>query len=264
MSDITVLVAARANAVSGRPARSRADATAAALALAIDPSANLLSAGSLPGAVARDYLALGAERIDIFDCRDEAHLAATLLPVLENVPWVLTGTRSEAEQATGMLPHTLAAALGRPLVTDVLSVQVEATGWVVTQALPKGARRRLRISPPAVLAISAASPQTLRHSLAAAMAGQIVRTTARPATARVPAARKALDPAVPAAPIDQLVPSGKRRKLLEAKTVQSGHARMLGAIDTPSTGGTVLATGDAHSKAQAVLAYLRTHSLVAF
>jgi electron transfer flavoprotein beta subunit len=46
--------------------------------------------------------------------------------------------------------------------------------------------------------------------------------------------------------------------------VQSGHARMLGAIDTPSTGGTVLATGDAHSKAQAVLDYLRTHSLVPF
>jgi electron transfer flavoprotein beta subunit len=268
MSDITVLVAARANAVSGRPARSRADATAAALALAIDPSARLLSAGSLPGAVARDYLALGAERIDIFDCRDEAHLAATLLPTLETVPWVLTGTRSEAEQATGVLPHTLAAALGRPLVTDVLSVHVEAAGgWVVTQALPKGARRRLRISPPAVLAISAAAPQTLRHSLAAAMAGQIVRTTARPATARVPVARAGAttsQPAAPAAPIDQLVPSSKRRKLLEAKTVQSGHARMLGAIDTPSTGGTVLATGDAHSKAQAVLDYLRTHSLVPF
>jgi electron transfer flavoprotein beta subunit len=39
---------------------------------------------------------------------------------------------------------------------------------------------------------------------------------------------------------------------------------MLGAIDTPSTGGAVLRSGDAHSKAQAVLDYLRTHSLVPF
>ena len=36
--------------------------------------------------------------------------AQTLLPI-------------KAEQATGLLPHRLAAALGRPLVTDVLAVQ---------------------------------------------------------------------------------------------------------------------------------------------
>ncbi|MDB5850118.1 MAG: electron transfer flavoprotein beta subunit [Rhodoferax sp.] len=250
MNNITVLVAANAHAVSGRPARSRADATAAALALGLNASARLLSAGAMPGSVARDYLALGAKRIDILECGIDADLAATLLPALRDVPWVLTGTRTEAEQATGLLPHRLAAALGRPLVTDVLAVQPDGDAWIVTQALPKGARRRLRVSPPAVLAISAASPQTLRHALADAMAGQIMRTTARGAAT--------------VAPTGQLVPSSKRRKLLEAKTAQSGHARMLGAIDTPSTGGAVLRTGDAHSKAQAVLDYLRTHSLVPF
>jgi electron transfer flavoprotein beta subunit len=60
------------------------------------------------------------------------------------------------------------------------------------------------------------------------------------------------------------VPAGKRRQVLQARTQQSGHARMLGAIDSPSTGGTVLHTGDAHSKARALLDYLRTHSLVHF
>jgi electron transfer flavoprotein beta subunit len=91
----------------------------------------------------------------------------------------------------------------------------------------------------------------LRHSLADAMAGQIVRTpvqTSGPATA----------------PAGQRVPNSKRRKLLEAKTVQSGHARMLGAIESPSTGGTVLQAGNPHTKAQAVLDYLRAHSLVHF
>ena len=66
------------------------------------------------------------------------------------------------------------------------------------------------------------------------------------------------------APAGQLVPTSKRRKLLEAKTVQSGHARMLGAIESPSTGGTVIQTGTPDSKAQAVLDYLRSHSLVSF
>lgn len=251
MTDITVLVAARSHAVSGRPTRSRADATAAALALSIYPQARLLSAGPLPEAVARDYLALGASRLEILECGDAADVAAALLPALRDVAWVLTGTRSESEHGTGMLPYALAAALGRPLVTDVLAVQPDGQAWIVTQALPKGARRRLRVSAPAVLAISAAAPQTLRHSLADAMAGQIVRT---PMYSSGPAKT----------PPGERVPNSKRRKLLEAKTVQSGHARMLGAIESPTAGGTVLNSGTPHTKAQAVLDYLRTHSLVQF
>ncbi|WP_394787685.1 electron transfer flavoprotein subunit beta/FixA family protein [Rhodoferax sp.] len=255
MSDITVLVAARSHAVSGRPARSRADATAAALALGLSDKARLLSAGTLPDSVARDYLALGAGRLEILECGESADVPAALLPALRDVPWVLTGTRSESEHGSGMLPYTLAAALGRPVVTDVLAVQPDGSAWIVTQALPKGARRRLRLSPPAVLAISAAAPLTLRHSLADAMAGQIVRTpVASAVAASLPTAAAA----------GQRVPNSKRRKLLEAKTVQSGHARMLGAIESPSTGGTVLQTGSPQTKAQAVLDYLRTHSLVQF
>jgi len=264
-TDITVLVAARAHAVSGRLTRSHADATAAALALGLSGTARLLSAGSLPDAAARDYLALGATQVEILECTNSinsinsADLAATLLPALRDVPWVLAGTRSGAEQGSGMLPHALAAALGRPLIADVLSVQPDGAAWIVTQALPKGARRRLRISPPAVIVVSAAAPVTLRHALAAAMAGRIVRRPAR----GVEAASTSTPTSAPT-PMGQLVPGSKRRKLLEARAVQSGHARMLGAIESPSTGGTVLHTGDAHSKAQAVLDYLRTHSLVHF
>jgi len=39
---------------------------------------------------------------------------------------------------------------------------------------------------------------------------------------------------------------------------------MLGAIESPSTGGTVLQAGNPHTKAQVVLDYLRAHSLVHF
>ncbi|HEY3048620.1 MAG TPA: hypothetical protein VGJ72_14325 [Polaromonas sp.] len=249
MSIITVLVATRTHPASGRLTRSRADATAAALALGLSVPVRLLTAGAMPDTVARDYLALGAPLLEILEA--EADVLATLLPALRDVPWVLTGTRSEAEHGTGVLPYALAAALGRPLVSDVLAVQPDGNAWIVTQALPKGARRHLRVQAPAVLAVSAAAPQTLRHSLADAMAGQIVRTpvqTSGPATA----------------PAGQRVPNSKRRKLLEAKTVQSGHARMLGAIESPSTGGTVLQAGNPHTKAQAVLDYLRAHSLVHF
>jgi electron transfer flavoprotein beta subunit len=255
MSDISVLVTARTHAVSGRPVRSRSDASAAALALGIPGmpgTVRLLTAGRMPDAVARDYLALGAPLLEILECGEDTDVAATLLAALRNVPWVLTGTCSDAEHGAGVLPYALAAALARPVVADVLAIQPEGAAWIVTQALPKGARRRLRVYPPAVLVVSAAAPQSLRHSLADAMAGQIVRKPA-PASG-----------ATPPASAGQRVPSSKRRKLLEAHTNQSGHARMLGAIESPSTGGTVLQTGSPHSKAQAVLDYLRIHSLVLF
>lgn len=254
MSDITVLVAAQAHAVSGRPARSRADATAVALALAVGlpGDVRLLSAGTMPDAVARDYLALGAPMIDVLESSTDGDVAGMLLPSLRDTRWILTGTRGESGPGSGVLPFALGAVLGRPVVTDVVAVQADGNHWLVTQALPKGARRRLRVSAPAVLAVSAAAPVTLRHSLADAMAGTIVRT-AVPSTA----------PADLAA-MGQRVPRGKRRKLLEARIVQSGHARMLGAIESPSTGGAVLQTGTPETKAQAVLDYLQAHSLVQF
>jgi len=247
---ITVLVAGRSHAVSDRPTRSRADATAVALALGLNRPVRLLTAGSMPEAVARDYLALGAPVLEILACDGSADVASALLPSLRDVPWVLTGSRAMDEPGSGVLPYALAARLGRPLVTDVLAMEADGAAWIVTQALPKGARRRLRVSAPAVLAISVAAPAMLRHSRADAMAGQIVRS--------------AVATPMPGVLPGQRVPATKRRKLLEARIQQSGHARMLGAIESPATGGTVLSTGTPDTKAQAVLDYLRAHSLVQF
>jgi electron transfer flavoprotein beta subunit len=209
----------------------------------------------------------------VLACANDAPLLDTLLPALRDTALVLTGTRSEADQGSGVLPYALAAALGRPVVTDVLHVEADGSGWTVTQALPKGARRRLKVQAPAVLAISAAAPLTLRHSLADAVAGKIVRPPLTPTLSRAREREHEGNSAPAFLPLPlagegwgegHLVPTRKRRQLLEAKTVQSGHARMLGAIESPSTGGVVLQTGSADSKAQAILDYLRTHSLVTF
>lgn len=250
MSEITVLVGARRHAVSGRLARSRADATAVALALGVSAPVRLLTAGLMPEAVARDYLALGAPVLEVLECGEDAGVIAALLPKLRDAPWILSGTRTAAECGTGVLPYALAATLGRPVITDVFAVQPEGAAWIVTQALPKGARRRLRVHPPAVLAVSAAAPLTLRHSFADGMAGRIVRAPVH-ACAPTPAP-------------GQLVPAKQRYSLLEIKTTQSGHARMLGAIESPSAGGTVLQVGSPQTKAQVILDYLRSHSLVNF
>lgn len=247
MSQITVLVAARQHPVSGKPTRSRSDAKAVAVALAVPGSdVQLLSAGPLDDAVARDYLALGAPSIQVLG--SDTDLCATLAPALHDVPWVLTGTRSTEEAGANLLPFQLGAALQRPVLTQVVAVEDQGTHWIVTQALPQGARRRLKVMAPAVLAISAAAPATLRHALADQTRGRVLRSGS-------PAA----------APADStLQPRTKRRAVLQAKVAQSGHARMLGAIDSPASGGTVVRTGPPEHKAQVLLDYLRAHALVNF
>lgn len=249
MSRITVLVAARQHPVSGKPARSKADSKAVAAALAMPGSeVQLLSAGKLSEAVARDYLALGARSLEIIDTT--ADVCAALVQPLKDVPWVLTGTRSAEEAGGNLLPFQLGAALSRPVITQVVAMEDHGTHWIVTQALPKGARRRLQVTAPAVLAISEAAPVTVRYALADKSLGRISRTTTNTGT---PPAASAL-----------LRPRSKRRAVLQAKVAQSGHARMLGAIDSPSSGGQVVSTGTPEHKAQVILDYLRAHALVNF
>lgn len=250
MSRMTVLVAARQHPVSGQPTRSPADAKAVAMALAMPGGdVQLLSAGPLNDDVARDYLAQGARSIEVI--ATDADVCAALLLPLKEVPWVLTGTRSAEEAGGNLLPFQLGAALGRPVVTQVVAIEDHGTYWIVTQALPKGARRRLKVTAPAVLAISEAAPATVRYALADKTAGRIFRTgTAAPTSAPSHAST--------------LVIRSKRRAVLQAKMAQSGHARMLGAIDSPSGGGTVVSAGTPEHKAQVLLDYLRRHALVNF
>ena len=250
MSRMTVLVAARQHPVSGKPSRSPADAKAVAVALAVPNSdVQLLSVGHLSDGVARDYLAQGARSIEVIDT--DADVCASLLLPLKEVPWILTGTRSTEETGGNLLPFQLGAALNRPVVTQVVAIEDHGAHWIVTQALPKGARRRLKVTAPAVLAISEAAPATVRYALADQAAGRIFRSSAAA-------------PAESSAPASTLVPRSKRRAVLQAKVAQSGHARMLGAIDSPAGGGIVVRTGTPEHKAQVLLDYLRTHALVNF
>lgn len=255
---VAVLVGAVVHPVSGRSVRSRSDAIATGLGLGLPLPLRLLSAGPLPESVARDYLALGAPAIDIFEREDvgvgdkdgEPALPGALLPALHSVRWVLTGTRSAAERGTGWLPHALAVALRRPLLTEVCAIEVEDSALVVVQGLPKGARRRLRVREPAVLAISAAAPFQPRHSLAAAIAGRITRTAAPEAAVATPRGQR----------VGALV----QRRPLEARSMQGGRSRLASAIESPSGGGSVVQSGSVESKARVLLDYLRRHSLVSF
>jgi electron transfer flavoprotein beta subunit len=256
---IAVLVSARIDPVSGRATRNRNDALAATLGLGLlGPAAvRLLHVGTMSDAVARDYLALGAPTIDLLEPAAEAAggIVPALCEALAATPLVLTGMRANDTYGSGVLPFELAAAMGRPMIGDVIAVEAVGPAWIVTQALPKGARRRLKVAVPTVLAISPATPLPLRYSHADRMAGQVARRRLRAA------------PITPGglATQEQRVPAARRLKLLEACVAQSGHARMQAAVGSAaSSGGIVISTGSPEDKARAVLHYLRGHALVNF
>jgi len=256
---IAVLVSARVDPVSGRATRNRNDALAATLALGLLGSAavRLIHVGTMTDAVARDYLALGAPTIELLEPAAEPApgIVPMLCEALAGTPLVFTGMRANDSYGSGVLPFELAAAMGRPLIGDVVAAEAAGPAWIITQALPKGARRRLKVGGPVVLAISPATPLPLRHSHADRMAGQVSRRRLQAG----PTAPGAL------APQEQRVPAARRLKLLEANVAQSGHARMQAAVGSAaSSGGMVISTGSPEDKARAVLHYLRSHALVNF
>lgn len=270
---VTVLVGALCHPVSQRPCRCPADAQALALALTLGLPLRLLSAGNMPDRVARDYLAGGAPLIEIVEiaalaqepdafapAAQSSALLRALLPHVHGSAWVFTGTRRQ-HGGTGVLPYALAAALGRSIVSDVLTIEPGAAGWSdkaieITQALPRGARRRLRVQAPAVLAISAAAALQPRHSFAAALAGRIVRL---PAAATATASEAGTATSMPG----ERVPARRLRVPLAASAAQGAAQRMSAAIDAPASGGTVLVAPDARAKAQALLDYLLRNALLA-
>ena len=276
-SPVAVLVSVRVDPVSGRATRSRADAAGAALALqALQARATLQGRShaaqprllhaacrqtAMPEAVARDYLALGIDRLERLElaAADPEHITAALAEACHDTPLVIAGARGESGLASGMLPHRLAQRLQRPLIAEVIDLQPEADGgWRVVQALPRGARRswRLEHGAAAVLVSSERLARRedlrMRHAWLAAQQGRIEdRRTASGPTA---------GPVVVAAPTWTPEPARRQRRPLAPVSTESGAARMARATGTAAParqGGAVLNQGSAQDKARELLAHLR-------
>lgn len=246
---IGVLLASRTDPVSGREVASRNDAVAAALALQIAGADGVtaLSAAPLPDSVAQDYLALGLRTVELIDTADPLDALAR---EVAQIPLVFTGMRNETGVGSGTFPYALAHRLGRPVLAGAVDVQRDGETTLVTLACPKGARRRLRVEGPLVLAINPSAPVALRHSWRDQLLGRVVRrsiaTAPRPSEAW------------------QQVPAVKGVQVLAAASRQSGHNRMHQAVAPAAAGGLVLTEGSAHDKARAVFDYLRRNALLDF
>ena len=246
---IAVLAAIGRNPVSGTARPNPDDVVALEVARGLGTDVTLLHAGDGTEAAIGDYLAYGAMRLDAVPMPAGSEVAATLSDRLSGFDLILTGSRSEGGEGSGLVPYLAAERLGLPIVGQALEVTVANGHAEVTQFLPKGQRRKVRVKLPAVIAVHPMAPVTPRYAYARRVAGRIVQQLAPQPTTPSPVAW-------------HVAPAAKKPVKFKAAETKAGHARMLSAIVTEAKGGAVVNTGTPADKAQAILAYLREHRLI--
>ncbi|MGE0022656.1 MAG: hypothetical protein AB7S70_03380 [Hyphomicrobium sp.] len=250
-----VLVSAGRHPVSGMARACRGDAVAMGMGrrLAGD-RLRVIYAGDVSEPALKDYLALGAGRVEVVRARAGGDVLAPLARVLHNVDIVLTGARAEDGAGSGLLPYALGQSLGRPVVGNVLEAHIEANEIILRQFLPKGRRRGIAAPLPAVLAVHPLAPVELRYAYARLSTGKIEE---RPADG---------DMAATPAHVSWCVETARRQpvRLKAEDKTKSAHARLLSAIATEARAGVVAIEGTCVDKAQVMLSFLREHRLVDF
>lgn len=256
MTRLAVLVSGGSHPVSGQARHCRNDSLALQMGLNLSHDIQVLHAGDPNSPALQDYLALGAQQINVIP--SEHNMVENLATQLNDVALILTGTRAEGGEDSGLLPYLLAAKLGFPLVADALEITVRDKQLEVLQFLPKGQRRRVMVRLPAVVAVHPAAALTLRFIHARQGLGAIHSQAVNTLTAKTSEVST-----IHSMPKWRTETARKPVKLV-ASTSQNGHERLMAAISSKAKGGTVVNEGNNVEKAQVILRYLREHQLINF
>ncbi|WP_114812760.1 electron transfer flavoprotein subunit beta/FixA family protein [Paraburkholderia kururiensis] len=282
---IAVLVSVGRHPVSGVARYSRNDAAALEIGRTLagrwGAQLDVLHAGDARNPALEGYLALGAERVEVLACGNadednEGAAVAALAARVQGYDLVLTGTCAEGAFDSGLLPYQLADRLGYPLVNAAVDVAPEpgmsgAAGTAavrVRQFLPKGLRRAVAVTLPAVVAVHPLAAVAPRYAYARLRAGAIM--AGRPEAAAQPGSQRGSQQALSGREQRTMTdeqpwtigPIERKPVRLAAAEKRSGHARMLSATTTESRGGSVVIEGSSVEKAQVILRYLREHQLI--
>lgn len=244
---IATLVSAGKHPINGHSRHCRNDSLALQLGLNLVSNIKVLHAGYPSNAALQDYLALGAQQIDVIPATE--NMVENLAAQLDNIDLILTGTRAENGQDSGLLPYLLAAELKLPIVAGALEISPSAGEIEVLQFLPKGARRRVKVKLPAVIVVHPLATAKLHYAHALQSLGRINALPANNSAADVTQWRTE--------------PARKPIKLAASANL-TGHERLMAAISNKAKGGAVVNEGNNVEKAQVILAYLREHQLINF
>jgi electron transfer flavoprotein beta subunit len=246
---LSLLVSVGRNPVSGAPRACRNDVAALEIARSLPGELSVLHAGDAGNPGLTDYLAYGTATVEVVPTTPDSDTIAALADQLAGTDLILCGSRAEDGEESGMLPYLVAERLKLPLVSQALSLAIVGDEAEITQFLPKGARRLVRVALPAVVCVHPMAPVTPRYAFARKQAGKIVARASTAETLTSPLSSWQVEPTT-RAPIK-----------FKAHKKEAGHNRMLSAIAPTSKGGEVLTEGSAAEKAQAILGYLRRHRL---
>jgi electron transfer flavoprotein beta subunit len=181
--NVTVLVSIGEHPLSARPRRAEQDARALELGLKLAADkVQILYAGTTSDsaaiAVLKEYMGMGIKQIDALDVPAQTDVTYPLLDKLkQDCPDViLTGIRSENGESSGMLPYLLSERLKVavvPSITDILTINKSAGYAEVLQALPRGQRRKVKVTLPFIASVDMAAPPPRQSAYGSAMRGQL-------------------------------------------------------------------------------------------
>lgn len=196
--NIVILLSAGRHPRSGAPRPVPVELQAVALACALpDATISGLHAGTADDAV-RDALAHGLSRVTILRIDPLIDPLPALVAALTTTPpdLILAGRRGLGGTDSGVLPYRLAHALSWPIVADAIAIAPalapvnQPATLAITQALPRGARRRILVARPAIVTIHEAAPparpfthRARRTGIVTTQPGTTGPNTASPATA---------------------------------------------------------------------------------
>lgn len=175
---IAVLLSVGQHPLTARPRRADQDARALELALQL-PGVEVLPvhAGELNDqneTALRSYLGMGAAALKLLPAAEGEDVLPLLQQGLRDLQpdLVLCGKRAERGESSGLMPYLLAQSLGWPVISGLVEIErLEAGHVTVLQALPRGQRRRLRVTLPAVLAMDDAAPAARQSAFGPARRG---------------------------------------------------------------------------------------------
>lgn len=260
MRHIAVLVSVGQHPTSGAPRHCHNDSLALAIGLDLAKKnaaqLQVLHAGDAQNPALQDYLAFGAHEINVVSATANVdNIVENLAAHLTTVHIILTGTRAENTEGSGLLPYLLAAKLNIPIVANALEIKPIGEHLEILQFLPQGKRRRVVLSLPAVIAVHPLASPQLRYVFASQQQGRITALSRSNNNNNMPNK-------VNQNTQWQIEPKFRQPNQLKAAENLTGHARLLVAISSESKNGLVVNEGNSVDKAQVILNYLREHQLI--
>jgi electron transfer flavoprotein beta subunit len=245
---VMVLLGVARHPVTGRFHRADLDARALELGLrATGVEVSAVHAGLADRTALEGYLGMGVGTMTVLETQAGRDPCGVLEQHLQGrqPDLVLCGERAETGEGSGCLPYTLARALDMPIVSGISDVELTASTARVQQVLPRGRRRVLETSLPALATVGAAGPRPRQNAFGRARAGhlEIIRY---PET----------EPSVGAVAW-QLRPARSMPKRLHASLAAlSGEERLKALTEGVRRGGEVLKDLSPDAAAERLLEYL--------